>query len=299
MSSAAIQRLMANFTSEISPRSAAKVAHFGEHLAKGSRVYVTFLPGSDFDDTLALAKRLREEGFVPVPHIAARSLPSLEYLEARLARLVGEAGVDSLLCIGGGVASPLGPFSETMQLLRSGIFERHGIRQIGVAGHPEGSPDIPQAEVWRALADKNAFAQESEINLYLVTQFTFTAAPIIAWDQQLKARGNQLPVVVGLPGLATLKTLLRFGSEVGVGNSLNFIRKQAGSVAKLMQVSTPDVQLRDLADYLAATPESFIKGIHLYPLGGLRRSAVWARAVQAGDFTLNARGGFKVTVDYN
>ncbi len=98
--------------------------------------------GSDFNDTLAVAARLHREGFIPIPQFAARSLPDRNCLDTILGRLSGELGVDQVLCIAGGVDTPVGEFSDTMQLLDTGRFDRHGIRGIGVAGHPEGSPDI-------------------------------------------------------------------------------------------------------------------------------------------------------------
>ena len=62
-----------DFTIETTPGSAAKISDFREHLRPGTKVSVTFLPGSDFADTIAVAKRLRVEGFEPLPHLAARS----------------------------------------------------------------------------------------------------------------------------------------------------------------------------------------------------------------------------------
>ena len=73
----AIQNFMQGFTAETTPGSAAKIADFREHLRPGTVVYITFLPGSDFADTVSVAKRLRNEGFIPVPHFAARSIASL------------------------------------------------------------------------------------------------------------------------------------------------------------------------------------------------------------------------------
>ena len=40
-----------------------------------------------------------------------------------------------------------------------------------------------------ALAWKNAYAQRTGAELYLVTQFCFEAEPIIRWDQAIQAEG--------------------------------------------------------------------------------------------------------------
>ena len=288
---------MQGFTAETTPGSAAKTPDFREHLRPGTVVYITFLPGSDFDDTVAVAKRLRNEGFVPVPHFAARSIPDQATFDNYLARVVGEAGVDWVLCIAGAVDKPVGNFSDSTQLLDTGLFDKHGIKKIALAGHPEGSPDMSDESIMAALNWKNGFADRTDAELYLVTQFAFESAPVIAWDKMLQTEGNKLPIHIGIPGLATLKTLLMHAKACGIGASMKFLTKQARNVTKLMVVNTPDKLVTALADYCANDTNSGIEGVHVYPLGGLRRSAKWSYAVTDGDFALDSNGGFKVTVD--
>ena len=287
--------LLSGFTTETTPGAAGKIADYRAHLRPGATVSVTFLPGSDFADTVAVATRLRREGFNPVPHLAARSVPSRAFLEEGLARLVGDAGVDQVLLIGGGLDRPLGEFSDTMQLLDTGLFDRYGIARLGVAGHPEGSPDIADAQIRTALAWKNAFAERTGASLYVVTQFCFEAAPVIAWDKRIQAEGNRLPVHVGLPGLATLKALIGHARACGVGPSMRYLTRQARNVAKLLAVSAPDRLVTALATYRATDPGCGIRGVHLYPLGGLKKSARWAQAVVDGRFEMREDGeGFEV-----
>ena len=79
--------LLTDFTTETTPGAAAKIADYRAHLRPGATVFITFLPGSSFADTIAVAVRLRAEGFNPVPHVAARSVPSRAFLDESLARL--------------------------------------------------------------------------------------------------------------------------------------------------------------------------------------------------------------------
>jgi methylenetetrahydrofolate reductase (NADPH) len=289
-----IADFMDGFSLETTPGSAAKTADFREHVRAGGTIYITFLPGSDLKDTIAVATRLRKEGFNPVPHLAARSIASRALFEASLERLAQEAGVTQVLLIGGAVASPLGEFSDTMQLLATGLFDRHGITKIGVAGHPEGSPDIPEEAIRQALRWKNDFARRTGAQMYLVTQFCFEAAPIIRWDRHIQAEGNRLPVHIGIPGLATVKTLMAHAKACGIGPSMRFLTRQAMNVAKLLTVSAPDKMVAELAAYRATDPGCGIRGVHMYPLGGLKKSAQWSYAVADGEFTLDGDGGFSV-----
>ncbi len=288
---------MSGFTAETTPASAARIADFREHLRPGTVVYITFLPGSDFNDTVSVAKRLRDEGFIPVPHFAARSITNRRTLDQYLSRVVGEAGVDRALCIAGAVEHPVGDFHDSMQLLDTGLFDKHGITTIGLAGHPEGSPDMSDQAIRSALKWKNEFSQRTDARMHLVTQFAFESEPIIAWDRMLQADGNRLPIHIGIPGLATLKTLLMHARNCGIGNSIKFLTRQTRNVTRLMTVNAPDKLVADLADYAANDRASGISGVHVYPLGGLKKSARWSYAVADGDLTMNGKGGFKVTVD--
>ena len=288
---------LADFTAETTPFSAAKVDDFREILRPGTTVFITFLPGSDFEDTIAIATRLKKEGLNPVPHLAARSIPDAAFLDEGLRRLRGEADIDEVLTIAGAVDQPLGAFSDSMQVLETGLLDKHGIKKVGVAGHPEGSPDMPDEAIAAALTWKNDFANRSGADVYIVTQFCFEAEPIIAWDKAIRAAGNALPIRIGVPGLATIKTLLNYAKACGIGNSMMFLKKQARNVAKLMNVSAPDKLLVDLANYKAMDPDCGLIGCHMYPLGGVKKTAKWTYAVVDGEFSMNPKGdGFGLTM---
>ncbi|MFQ5773499.1 MAG: metFprotein [Kiloniellaceae bacterium] len=290
-----IMDLVSGFSIETTPGSALKILDYREHLRPGTTVSVTFLPGSDFADTIATAKRLKDEGFNPAPHFAARAIPGRAEFEDSLKRLQGEVGVTEAVVLAGSQDAPLGAFDNSMQLLETGLFDKYGIRRIGVAGHPEGSPDIPPARLAEALDWKNRFAERSDAAFYIATQFCFEAAPVIAWDKAIRAAGNTLPVHIGVPGLATLKTLINHAKACGVGPSMRVLTRQARNIAKLMVVNAPDRLILDLARFRAADPDCGVVRVHVYPLGGLRRSAQWTYAVVDGDFTVKPNGkGFAV-----
>lgn len=287
--------LVAGYSVETTPGTAAKIPDYRAYLAPGTTVSVTFLAGSDFGDTIATAKRLTAEGFRPAPHFAARSFPDLATFAEGLSRMEGEAGVDTAVALAGGLSHPVGALDNSMQLLESGLFEKHGIKRIGIAGHPEGSPDIEDGELARALAWKNAYAAQSSARLYIATQFCFEAEPVITWDKAIARAGNKLPIRVGIPGLATLKTLINHARICGIGPSIRVLTRQARNITRLMTLQTPDRLLLDLARYKASDPDCGIEGLHVYPLGGLRKTAAWLTAIQEGDFTIHPDGnGFTV-----
>ena len=146
-----------------------------------------------------------------------------------------------------------------------------------------------------ALGWKNAFAERTGASMYIVTQFCFEATPVIAWDRRIQAEGNRLPVYIGIPGLASLKALIGHAKACGVGPSMRFLTRQARNVTKLLNVTAPDRLVAGLAAYRATDPQCGIRGVHVYPLGGLKKSARWAQAVVDGRFEMREDGkGFEV-----
>jgi len=284
------------FTIETTPGGAAKIDSYRTLLSAGTTVNVTFLAGSDFADTVRVVRRLKNEGMRPVPHIAARSVPSRAQLESWLDALVEAGGIDEVLLVGGGVDRPRGPFERAMQLLETGLFEQRGIRRIGIAGHPEGSADFSDEAAMQALKDKNSYARETGCEMFIITQFVFEAQPAIAWDRRIRDAGIDLPVHIGIPGLATIKTLLGHARACGIGPSMRVLTRQARNLTRLMSVREPNRLVAELAAYRAADPDCAIRRVHLYPLGGLRRTAAWVYAVLDGCFHMNSTGSFDLDV---
>jgi len=255
---------------------------------------VTFLPGSDPADTAKVAARLRDEGMHPIPHIAARSIKDKDQLKGILKALKDQASVDEVLIIGGGVDNPVGDFDSSMQILETGLIQDHGIGKIGVSGHPEGSPDINADALAHALAWKNEFAKKEGLDLYIETQFCFEAVQVLQWERDIRAAGNALPIRIGIPGPATIKTLFRFAQISGIGPSMRFISKQAKNVAKLLTVQAPDLLLSELAEGMASDENCLLAHFHYYPFGGFAKTATYANAVASGQIELKPKGGFSV-----
>jgi methylenetetrahydrofolate reductase (NADPH) len=293
--------LMGKTTLEVTPGGAAKVSDFSQILRAGCTVYVTFLQGSDFGDTMATVRRLKSEGYNPVPHFAARSIPSAQMLEESLAAVQSE-GITEGLLIGGGVDKPVGEFHASIDVLRAGLFEKYGFTKLGLAGHPEGSPDISDADCALAIQQKNDYAKESAMSFYFATQFVFEAAPVLAWEKKIREQGNMLPVYVGIPGIATIKTLMRHAQHCGVGPSMRFLTRNPLDMIKLglkdsvlgklvnAPSSEPSELLRDLIEGINADPDCLIQQCHLYPLGGLKKSAEWMYKIQDGHFEISGKG---------
>ncbi len=270
--------LLSRFSIEVMPRTAARVPDFRAILPQGTRVYIAHIDGTQIEDMLITAKRLIEDGFEVMPHFPARMIADAAMLENRVQRYAA-LGVSSALLLAGGLARPVGEFSDSMQLLASGVFDRHGFTRLHVAGHPEGNRDIGgEAEVMAALKWKSDFQNRSDAAMAVVTQFAFEAAPVVAWAERIKAAGVHLPVHIGVAGPAKLQTLIRFSMACGVGPSLRVLTRRARDVTRLIRPFTPQSLLADLAMHKAAAPDLPIESVHFFPLGGIRATTDYISA---------------------
>ena len=120
-----------NFSLEITIKTDLKI------LPKVKDVYITMLPDQNYLDVVKKAKELVQFGFNPVPHFPARSIKNLNELKDYVNQCK-DCGVKQALVIGGG-RQPIGDYHCSLELLQTGLFD--GLK-IGIAGHPDGSPDI-------------------------------------------------------------------------------------------------------------------------------------------------------------
>ena len=220
-------------------------------LPKVQDVYITMLPGNDFRDVANKAKELVQNGFNPVPHFPARSIKNLNELKDYVS-MCKDFGVKQALVIGGST-EPTGDYHCSLQILESGLFEGW---KIGIAGHPDGSPDISDSDLEKAMNDKKPFAD------YIVTQWLLDSQSIAKFISK-----QTLPVHVGITGPLKISSLLKFASIVGAKNSLNFLKSNATKAVDLLKPKDPN----ELIESLKSTTENF----HIYTFGGLKETNKW------------------------
>ncbi|MCO5106295.1 MAG: methylenetetrahydrofolate reductase [Burkholderiaceae bacterium] len=288
----AIARLARDASIETSTRNVADVGGYAQLLAPGTDVSITFLPGTPYHHILSTATRLRQVGLNPVPHLAARRFASAAAVADFAARLRDEAGVSRVLLIAGDSQAAAGPFSSSLQVLETGVFEACGIRSIGVAGYPEGHRAIPGHALDDALDRKIRYAEAHGIELFVVSQFCFDGRLVLDWLERLRDRGVTVPVRVGVAGPATVRTLLAYATRCGIGASMKALGSRPVSLTRLVAHQGPERLARGIAPRAA---ELGVAGLHLFAFGNFADSARWIRDVAAGRFRLDPEGdGFEL-----
>jgi methylenetetrahydrofolate reductase (NADPH) len=271
---AALAVLLENYSFEMTAKDVPHLEEAAHLIPPDTKIAITFLPNEDFPARVAAARRVRELGFVPVPHISARRVKSQAELESFLAALQREASIDRAFIIAGDPPQPEGPYVDALAVIRTGLLARYGVSRVGISGYPEGHPEIGSDKLWQAKRAKLAEIADMGHDFAVVTQFGFDAEPILSWLAQLRAANVHGLVRVGVPGPATVKTLLRFATRCGVGASAKVMSKYGVSLTRLLTTAGPDALILDLARGLEPARHGDVR-LHFYPFGGLKTTAQW------------------------
>lgn len=240
----------------------------------GTQVAVTFLPGEEIEQRVEAAVLVRELGFEPIVHLSARRITSEDELDKYLADITTKAGVKRVFIIAGDPPEAEGPYSDSLQIIETGLLEKHGIEIVGIGGHPEGHPNNTKDELWDWMERKVAAIRAHGMTPLVVTQFAFDDDAIVAWLAEMRTRGIDVPVRLGVPGPAGIKRLLGFARRCGVGVSANVMKKYGVSVTNLLGSSGPDKLVDSLDAKLNQEAHGRVR-LHLYPFGALTASSEW------------------------
>ena len=268
----------------------AKHVHDGklhdQMLPKGTRVYITDVGVDPVADLIAAARKVTDMGYQTVPHIPARRIESESALEARLSGMVNEGGVRDILIIAGEADEQMGPYSETLSVLQTGLIDKLGIQHVAVGGHPEGNVAYSGRDVMQVLKDKVGFGAESDAEFRIATQFGFDGPKFVEWAKAVKAAGIDAPIHLGVAGPAKVTTLIKYAAMCGVGNSLNFFKKRTSAIAQLATKHSPEDVVNPIEQAWRDNAGNIVQ-LHVFPFGGLQASADW----------LTERGSFQFDND--
>ena len=281
MNSEVVKNFLNGYSIEVTPNAAAKIENFAEVLPVNTRIYIAHIEGTPFDEMLRTAKKITNEGFIPMPHFPARIIEDKDMLESWLSQYSGEANVQEALLIAGGSKEPAGVYDSSIQIIETELFDKYSFKRLHVAGHPEGNKDIDKdsthTNVNKALSWKNEYAKRTDAQIAIATQFCFDSGAIIQWANSLIDMNIDLPVHIGIAGPAKLQTLIRYSIECGVGASMKVLQKRAKDITKLLLPYEPTSVISELAEYKSQNPDFNIEQVHFFPLGGTKTTANWVK----------------------
>lgn len=275
-------KLLNGFSLEMTGKDVPSLREAAPAIPAGTRINVTFLGNEDLEMRVAAAVAVKELGFVPVPHVSARRLSSKAQLEEFLGRLRDVGASEHVFVVGGDPAEPEGPYASSLDVIRTGILPDYGVKEVSVAGYPEGHPDIANSLLWEALEGKTASLKEQGLGEVVLTQFAFDAEAVMAWIRQVRSHGVDAIIRIGTPGPAGIKRLLAFAGRFGIGANAMIVKKYGFSLTNLLGTAGPDRFITDLGAQLEADPAAGPVSLHFYTFGGLSATAEWAKRFAAG-----------------
>ena len=278
-----IKKFLNDFSIEVTPRAVAKIENLSELIPPETLVYIAHIEGTPIDEMVKTAKKINDQGYVTMPHFPARIIKDKNTLKDWISRYQNEANVNNALLLGGGVKKPYGHYDSSIQLIESELFDIAGFNKLYFAGHPEGNKDIDPdgstKNIDEALSWKNDFRNRTDADMAITTQFCFDSKTVINWANDIKNKGINIPIHIGIAGPAKLQTLLRYSIECGVGASIKILQKRALDLTKLLLPYKPTNILSELAEYKFNNPDLNIEKVHFFPLGGVKQVSKFVRDI--------------------
>lgn len=240
-----------------------------DHLPPSAVVTVTSSPSRGVDATLELARTVRDRGHPVVPHLAARTLRDRAQVREVLDELA-VLDVTDVFVVAGDADEPAGAFPGAHELLAAMADMGHDLDEVGITGYPESHSRIDDATTIQAMYDKAPLAT------YIVSQICYSTDVTASWVRAVRARGVELPIHIGLPGVVDRKRLLRISMRIGLGDSLRFVSKQSGVAGRLLAGYQPDALVDGLGP-LVADPAADVVGWHLFTFNEVEPTVAWWR----------------------
>jgi methylenetetrahydrofolate reductase (NADPH) len=243
------------------------------HLPNDATIAITTSPQLGIDRTVERAEQAAEQGYDAVPHIAARYVSDREHLED-IARRLTDAGVTDIFVPGGDREEPAGEFESAYDLLSTLDSMAYSFDEVGITGYPEGHAFLDEKTLADSMAKKEPYAT------YIVTQLCYDPETVVEWIEDIRDRGTDLPVEIGIPGVMKYQKLINISQKVSVGDSIQFLKKTTGVFGFVRQLigSRGRYKPNELIDGLApyANKETYgIRGVHIYTFNQTDDTETW------------------------
>ena len=238
-------------------------------------ITVTASPRRGLDATIALSEKLAAAGYQVVPHISARLVRDEAHLDEVLAR-VRSLGRLEIFVVAGDAKEPAGKFPDSVSLLTELLRRPHGLKQIGVTGYPESHSFIDDDLTIQAMWDKRRVAT------YIVSNLCFDPRVVKRWVARVRKRRVDLPIHIGLDGVADPAKLLRISTRIGVVDSARFLRGHSNWFLRMVQPGgyDPGRFVGGLLPDLAA-PERNVAGLHVFTFNEIEPTERWRQETLA------------------
>jgi methylenetetrahydrofolate reductase (NADPH) len=237
-------------------------------------VTITASPRRGMSPTVDAAVSLAALGYHAVPHLSARLIRDGAELES-IVDTLKTAGITEVFVVAGDAPHPAGRFADSLSLIQA-LPPDHGFVDIGVAGYPESHPFIDDDVTIQAMWDKRRVAT------YIVSNMSFDAETVKRWVERVRRRGVELPIYIGMAGVADPVRLLRVSTKIGLADAARFLRGHPSWVARMFRPGgyEPGRFLGALVPGIAA-PERRVAGLHVFTFNEIAPTERWRQEMLA------------------
>jgi methylenetetrahydrofolate reductase (NADPH) len=245
------------------------------HVPHEVTITVTASPRRGMEATINLAERLSRQGYTVVPHLSARLIRDASHLGEILAA-VKAMGVHDVFVIAGDAREPAGAFPDSVSLLDAMMRDGHALRDIGVSGYPESHSFIDDDMTIQAMWDKRRIAT------YIVSNLCFDPRVVKKWVGRVRRRKVELPIHIGMAGVADPAKLLRVSTRIGIVDSARFLRGHSNWFLRMLQPGgyDPERFVRALLPDLGA-PDRRVAGLHVFTFNEIEPTERWRQDMLA------------------
>ncbi len=230
-----------------------------------------------------IVPRLKEAGFNPVPHIAARRLADEGHLMDITMRMQ-YMGVTEILPIAGGV--PDGQekrLKSSWDVIALDHLQNYGVRTIGLAGHPDGHANMSMDEHFEFLDKKIDYLRDQGVDPYIVTQMSFQPENVKRYAEKVREL-FEVPVSIGMAGPSSLREKMDYAKKCDMGGPLKMIADMGPVKAFQIAVTTrPDHMIDRLAEDFDPTDAAPISP-HFFTFDAFTKTLDYMKSLQAGQF---------------
>src|SRR2546429_9392860 len=244
------------------------------YVPKEVTLAVTASPRRGLPATVQLAARLSQLGYRAVPHLSARLIRDRAEL-GQILEALKAANIQNVFVIAGDAREPAGDFPDALSLLDA-LPPDHGLAEIGVTGYPESHPFIHDDVTIQAMWDKRRFAT------YIVSNMSFDPETVKRWVERVRRRGVELPIYIGMAGVADPARLLRLSTKIGVADAARFLRGHPSWLARMVRPGgyEPGRFVNALLPDIAQ-PGLRIAGLHVFTFNEIEPTERWRREMLA------------------
>jgi methylenetetrahydrofolate reductase (NADPH) len=245
------------------------------HVPHEVTLTITASPRRGMDATIKLAERLSKQGYKVVPHLSARLIRDASHLKEILAA-VDDMGAHDVFVIAGDAREPAGQFPDSVALLEAMMQAGHTLRDVGVSGYPESHSFIDDDMTIQAMWDKRRIAT------YIVSNLCFDPRVVKKWVGRVRRRRVELPIHIGMAGVADPAKLLRISTRIGVVDSARFLKGHSNWFLRMLQPGGYDPErfvnalLPDLA-----VPDRKVAGLHVFTFNEIEPTERWRQGMLA------------------